>query len=302
MARKLSYEKLEQRVKISGKAVSNQKQLEKALQKNSNELNERVKELNCLYGISKLVENNGRSLEEVLQGTVELIPPSWQFPEITCSRIVIQDKAFATKNFKESSWKLSSDIIVHGERFGAVEVCYLEERNEFDEGPFLTEERSLINAIAEGLGRIVERNMSEEALQNQTHKLGERVKELNCLYGISSLVEKQGIAVESILQGTVDLIPPSWQYPEITCARVILRNREFQTANFRETIWEQRSNIHVNGESMGTYRRYCREIGKNHRTNGNRGGIAGKRGEISHPDRECDRRGFAYTRQEIRIC
>ena len=210
MARKQTDEELEQRVKMLEKAASNQEQLEKALQKHSNDLDERVKELNCLYGISKLVENNGRSLEEVLQGTVALIPPSWQFPEITCSRIVIQEKTFATKNFKESSWRLSSDIIVHGERFGAVEVCYLKERDEFDEGPFLTEERNLINAIAERLGRIAERNMSEEALQNQTHKLDERVKELNCLYGISSLVEKQGISVESILQGTVDIIPPSW--------------------------------------------------------------------------------------------
>jgi len=63
----------------------------------------------------------------------------------------------------------------------------------------------------------------EKTLQKKTHDLGERVKELNCLYGIANLVEQQDVSLEEILQGTVNLIPPSWQYPEITCARIIIQ-------------------------------------------------------------------------------
>ena len=55
------------------------------------------------------------------------------------------------------------------------------------------------------------------ALQKRTHDLTQRIKELNCLYGISALREKPGTTLEEILQGVADLIPPSWQYPEVTC-------------------------------------------------------------------------------------
>ena len=62
----------------------------------------------------------------------------------------------------------------------------------------------------------------KEALQQRTHDIGERVKELNCLYGISFLCDKKNISLKEILKGTVDLLPPSWQYPDITCSRIIL--------------------------------------------------------------------------------
>jgi PAS domain S-box-containing protein len=69
--------------------ISDQVRAEKELEKRTNDLNERVKELNCLYGISQLVEKRGISLEEIIQGTVDLIPSSWQYSEITCARIML---------------------------------------------------------------------------------------------------------------------------------------------------------------------------------------------------------------------
>ena len=127
-------------------------------------LHERVKELTCLYGISSLVEMPDVSLEEILQGTAELIPPSWQYPEVTCARLTLRGKEYKTRNFRELAWKQSSDIAVEGEPAGCVEVCYLEEKPESDEGPFLKEERLLINSIATHVGRIAERLQLEEKL------------------------------------------------------------------------------------------------------------------------------------------
>jgi len=72
---------------------------------------------------------------------------------------------------------------------------------------------------------IQERKKAEEATRERTKELDERVKELNCLYGISNLVEKPDISLEEIFQGVVDLIPPSWQYPEITCSRMLLEDK-----------------------------------------------------------------------------
>ena len=69
---------------------------------------------------------------------------------------------------------------------------------------------------------ITERKRTEEALRKQAHDLGERVKELNCLFGISKLIERQDLSWGELFQGIVNLIPPAWQYPESTCARAHL--------------------------------------------------------------------------------
>ncbi len=150
--------------------VTEYKHVEKALRKKTHDLGERVKELNCLYGIANLVEQQDVALEEILQGTVDLIPPSWQYPEITCARVIIQGREWRTKNFRETIWKQVGDIKVHGEPSGILEVYYLEERPAIDEGPFLREERNLINAIAGLTGRIVERKQGEEALRASEEK------------------------------------------------------------------------------------------------------------------------------------
>lgn len=162
--KKPTYEELEKRVRKLDKAEAERKLAEEALQKRTHDLGERVKELNCLYGLSRLVERSDISLEKIYQGSADLIPPSWQYPENTCARITIDDKEFKTDSFKKTKWKQSSDINVHGKKAGEVEVFYLEKRPIIDEGTFLKEERNLINALSEQLGHITERKRAEEAL------------------------------------------------------------------------------------------------------------------------------------------
>ena len=129
-------------------------------------LRERVKELNCLYGIFHLVERPGVSLQEILQGTADLIPPAWQYPEVAAARIVLEGQEYSTENWRDAATCLqSAEIAVHGQVCGSFEICYLEDRPERDEGPFLQEERDLLDAIAERLGRIVERLRTEQALE-----------------------------------------------------------------------------------------------------------------------------------------
>jgi PAS domain S-box-containing protein len=157
--------------------ITDRKLMEQELHKQAHQLGERVKELNCLYSISKLRDQAGISFREILQGIVDLIPSAWQYPEITCARVILNDLVFKTKNFNETLWKLTSNIIADREKVGALEVFYLEERPESHEGPFQEEERSLINAIAERLGRIVDRRRAEEALQKAHDELERRVEE-----------------------------------------------------------------------------------------------------------------------------
>jgi len=153
------------------------KWIEEALLSRTDELNERVKELNCLYGISHLREKQGISTEEMLQGVVDLIPPSWQYPENACARIILDGQEYKTENFTETIWKLTSDIIVHGDRIGVLEVGYLKEKPKSDEGPFLKEERSLVNAITERIGSFVQHKRAEEELKKHRDHLEKMVAE-----------------------------------------------------------------------------------------------------------------------------
>ncbi len=146
--------------------ITERKVVELELKKSEHNLRERVKELTCLYELSKLVESLDYSLKEILQGTLDLIPPAWQFPEITCARISFYGQEFKTKNFKETTWKQKADIKRINEIIGTIEVYYLKNMPIFDEGPFLKEERNLINACAEILGRYFERNEAEEKINN----------------------------------------------------------------------------------------------------------------------------------------
>ena len=134
------------------------------------DLNERVKELQCLYGITKIAERPEITLDEIYQEVVNLLPSSWQYPKITCARTTLGDKEFKTDNFKTTEWQQSANINVKGLEEGTVEVYYLEERAEINEGPFLKEERQVLDAVAERLGGITEHKRMEEALRESEGK------------------------------------------------------------------------------------------------------------------------------------
>lgn len=137
-----------------------------SLQEVAHRLGERVKELNCLYGITRLVEREELSVDEILQGVVELIPPSWQYPEITCARIKLEKSSFQTNNYRATRRKQAEDIFVNGRKTGTLEICYLTATPPADEGPFLKEERNLIHVIAERLGHIIEHRLAQDSLQS----------------------------------------------------------------------------------------------------------------------------------------
>jgi PAS domain S-box-containing protein len=151
--------------------IVERKRTEEALRKLANDLNERIKELNCLYSICYYVEKQYSILEEKFQNMVNLLPAGWQYPEIACARIIFEGKEYKTDNFKETAWKQASEIIVHGKNIGAVEVFYLEERPIIAEGPFLKEERDLINTIAIELGEMFGHMKSDKALAEQSRIL-----------------------------------------------------------------------------------------------------------------------------------
>jgi transcriptional regulator with GAF, ATPase, and Fis domain/DNA-binding NarL/FixJ family response regulator len=162
--------------------ITERKNNEEVLQQQTHNLKERVKELDCLFGISKLIEKSDLSLPKILKEVIELIPPSWQYPDITCVRLIVKDQEFRTANFRESIWKQTAKIKVQGKQKGILEVFYLEKKSKVNEDPFLKEERNLINAIAVRVGKIIEQSQAEENLlkaNQQLTQLSDRLKNQN---------------------------------------------------------------------------------------------------------------------------
>jgi len=118
-------------------------------------LQERAKELNCLYEVEQILSSFDQPLEHAFQQVVEVIPPGWQYPDICCAVIEVAGNRFETRPFSPTTWVLSADILVQDEIVGSLSVWYLEERPREDIGPFLKEEDRLIKTIAERLGHSI---------------------------------------------------------------------------------------------------------------------------------------------------
>jgi PAS domain S-box-containing protein len=177
------------------------KRVEEELLDKTHDLRERIKELNCLYNISQLLEEEGDTLGETLQKIINVIPPSWQYPEITSARMIFEDREFTTEHFEETIWKQTGDIVVHGKRAGSLEVCYSQEKPDRDEGPFLKEERHLLNAICERIGRFIEHKRSDEALRKAHDKLEQLVKDRTAALDSEHALRKT--IEDSIISGIV---------------------------------------------------------------------------------------------------
>ncbi len=144
--------------------VTRQKEAGAEKEKLLHDIGERLKEIQCMYSISNSIATK-ESIGEIFQDTVAAIPPGWHYPEITRGKLRYKDKEWVSESFKETEWKQSSDIIVAGKPCGRVEVYYLEERPTLDEGPFMAEERNLIDSIARTLSETLERRQAEEDRQ-----------------------------------------------------------------------------------------------------------------------------------------
>jgi len=161
--------------------------LEAEVSKRTADLRERVKELNCLYGISRLMGEKISSLETIYQNVVNLIPDGFQYPDIACARLIIDDNAYATPNWRKTPHMITSAITGQGGKTGRLEVCYLEARTESAEGLFLSEEHSLLAAICERLGKVITRYTAQQNLQQSYEILNKTFEDT--ILAFSTIVE-----------------------------------------------------------------------------------------------------------------
>ena len=131
-------------------------------------LQERAKELNCLYQVGELLSQPDRPLDELFRNIVEVLPSGWQYPSDCQARILFEGKAVSSPDFHPTPWLQKADIVVQGDVTGSIEVSYGIEMPRADEGPFLKEERRLIDTIAERIASAITQRRLKAAFEAWT--------------------------------------------------------------------------------------------------------------------------------------
>jgi len=156
-----SHKQLEEKVQErTAELSSTNRKLQEEIEERSSvhkRLRQHIKQLNCLYGLSKLIEKQKIPLEKIFQEAPNLIRNAYRSPDITSVRITFEGIPYTTDNFEKSELSQHAHIMVRGEKVGGIEVYWLGEETDSGQATFLQEERSLLDAVAKRLGRTAER-------------------------------------------------------------------------------------------------------------------------------------------------
>ncbi len=178
-------------------------------------LRERVKELSCLYQIAQLAERPELAVDDLMKCIVETLPPSWLNPDVAVAEVNLDGRSSSTSTLENIRHRQTSPIVIRNKLRGSVMVGYSQDMPELDEGPFLTEERKLIDTVAGEIALIIERREVEAEQQ----KLEEQLRHADRLSTIGQLAA--GVAHElneplgSIL-GFAQLIEKNSELPQST--------------------------------------------------------------------------------------
>ncbi len=134
------------------------------------QIRERMKELRSLYTLSRLIEQDGLTLEGLYREVPAILAANLQYPEIACARIVVGAREFHTGNFARSPWMKSAPIRSSGAEVGRIEIGYLEKRWTVTGDPFLEEEGNLLKDFAKRIGGVTERKRTQERLASSEER------------------------------------------------------------------------------------------------------------------------------------
>lgn len=132
-------------------------------------LRERIKELNGLYAVAQLEARNYPRLDDFLSRVVDVLPPSFRWPELACARLELRGREYVSLYYEPTGPTLRVPILAEGRRVGELEVSYA--ATPVAEEPFLDEEKHLMEAVAERIGAAAERHWAENSLAESHRQL-----------------------------------------------------------------------------------------------------------------------------------
>jgi len=148
----------------------------------------RLRELECHYAVSRVIEDAGGAVDHVLLAAARALPTALTHPDDACARIRLRNRDYRTESWKDTPWRVCAAVLVQGQDAGAVEVGYLRKH------AFRPEERALVESVAQRLGRYVEQAENEQRLEAQEAELRKRLLHLTRVTTVGEMAS--GIAHE----------------------------------------------------------------------------------------------------------
>ncbi|MEI7981746.1 MAG: hypothetical protein WCI71_08820, partial [Bacteroidota bacterium] len=195
---------------------------------------ERLKELAAINDTTAIIKAS-KPIFETLREICQVLPRAWQFPEHTVARIHYEEMEFTSPGFMETQWRQKQIFETIDNLTGSIEIFYLKEFPEMDEGPFLKEERNLVMNLAS----LIEGYINGVKGREGRYITRERLKELSAINQTTAIL-RAGKPNEEALHQICLILPTAWQYPEYTVCRIKYGNIELKSPGFRETQWSQK--------------------------------------------------------------
>ena len=144
--------------------ITSRKEMERRLKEQTENLRERVKELNCLYRMAEVLSNPELGIEELLAESVDFIVPAFKEPNVTFARIIYDGCEFRADDFEETEYEITADITLDDKKKGSIQVYRLN-------SGFLPEERWLVSTLARMISQGVQRKKVVKDLQESRENL-----------------------------------------------------------------------------------------------------------------------------------
>ena len=101
--------------------ITDQKKMEKDLRATSYKLRERMKEIRAVLAASDIMKDIDTPLKTVLKDTLPVVCAGFQYPDITCGRIIIDEQEVTSPNYANPVATISDEIFVSGEKLGKID-------------------------------------------------------------------------------------------------------------------------------------------------------------------------------------
>ena len=223
--------------------------LQKEMQKLLAEKIQSQKGLSIIYTINKIISRKN-PVEQTLQRIVKEIPRGWQFSEYAFARIKYDGNEYQPDNFRETRWIQKQIFETYDKKWGAIDVFYTKQFPKADEGPFLHEERQLLENVATIVSYYLNSQKASES--NET---SEREVALKLEKSRRQSEEKNiGDALDQICRN----MPKSWQYPDYAVGRIVYDGKEYLSSDrdFDENEWSLKEEFTTIDGKSGTIEFY----------------------------------------------
>jgi two-component system NtrC family sensor kinase len=176
-------------------------------------LKERVKELTCLYEVSKTISQSNCIEKNVLQKIILSTKKAWRFADDAVVELRVQDRNFVTSKIIASGIYQISYINIENTSAGFIRVYYPEEK--YTQNSFLEDEQKLLDTIAFEIGNYINKfqKLEKEAL---LRKSVERADRLSILGEITAGIAHELNTPLGNILGYAELIKDQTNDPEIT--------------------------------------------------------------------------------------